>query len=50
MTSGWIVALELSLVLVVALAFAVRELRIVGRLRREREARRLENPDDGPGA
>lgn len=45
MSSGWIVALELALVLGVAIAFALREFRTLKRLRQEREAANTRPPD-----
>ena len=40
MQSGWLIAIELALVLGVALFFGLRELRSLKRLREEREAKR----------
>ena len=47
--SGWLIALELALVLGLALFFGVRELRSLKRLREEREKRRRSG-GDGDGS
>ena len=49
MDGSWLVALELALVLGIALFFGLRELRSLKKLREEREAkRRAGHEEDGP--
>ena len=49
MQSGWLIALELALVLGLILFFGLRELRSLKRLREEREARKQADGDGGRG-
>ncbi len=46
MTSGWIVAAEIAITLVVCLGWAFRELRGLKRLREERERREQQGGSD----
>lgn len=48
MSSGWMLLLEMLLVLGVAIGWGVHELRTLNRLKREREAR--ERAEGGDGA
>lgn len=47
MTSGWIILLEILLVLGLAIGWGVFELRTLNRLKREREARERDGAGDG---
>jgi hypothetical protein len=47
MTPGWIIALELLLVLGLAVGWAAKELRSLRRLRERREAEERQGPDSG---
>lgn len=47
MSSGWIILLEILLVLGLAIGWGVHELRTLSRLKREREARERDGAGDG---